>query len=44
MSRPCRPMRPEHLTSGHFGRLGRVFLTLFLKMGLEIEIHVDLHK
>ena len=44
MTRPCRPNCPKRHISGRFGRLGRVFLTLFLIMGLEIEIHIDLHK
>lgn len=44
MTRPCRPNCPKRHISGRFGRLGRVFLTLLLKTGLEIEIHIDLHK
>ena len=44
MIRPCRPMCSKRRIYGRFGRLGRVFLTLLLKMRLEIEIYIDLHK
>lgn len=44
MLRPCRPNCPKRRICGRFGRLGLVFLTLLLKMRLEIEIHIDLHK